>query len=329
MAVTIGSARIDERGKTTGGKAGDQTGRELSTQNWYNHSKGWRVFRARDPAAAEKMAWDMQAACNNRHIGYDQNQRGTLYAAAKPFGFNCAKVNTDCETDCSALVRVCAAYAGIDLPNFRTWDEARVLLASGAFVELTGDKYTASSAYLRRGDILVTRTKGHTVIVLSNGPKAEAAPASTHYKLGDRILKNGCEGDDVKALQEALISLGYDCGRWGADGDFGDATQMAVNRFQRDNGLEIDGEFGPLSMAALRAAMAAQDEPPAKARHVKIVGGNCYVRDKPNTSGRVLGVAHSGDVLTYRGETSADGWHEVNYNGKNGWVSGKYGRLEA
>ncbi len=41
--VKLGSARIDENGHATGGKAGDQTGKEVSTQNWYKHNKGWRV----------------------------------------------------------------------------------------------------------------------------------------------------------------------------------------------------------------------------------------------------------------------------------------------
>ena len=53
MAVKVGSARIDENGKAHGGKAGDQTGKEVSTQNWYLHSKGWRVFRAKNPSVAE------------------------------------------------------------------------------------------------------------------------------------------------------------------------------------------------------------------------------------------------------------------------------------
>ena len=120
MAVKIGSARIDENGRAMGGKPGDQTGRELSTQNWYLHSKVWRVFRAKSGTVAERIAWDMQAACDNPKIGYDQGDRGTLYSVAKPLGFNCSKVTTPCETDCSALVRVCCAYAGIMLPNFRT-----------------------------------------------------------------------------------------------------------------------------------------------------------------------------------------------------------------
>ena len=46
--VMIGSARGDERGCAYGGAAGDQTGREVSAQAWYNHPKGWRVFRCAD-----------------------------------------------------------------------------------------------------------------------------------------------------------------------------------------------------------------------------------------------------------------------------------------
>lgn len=177
MSVKIGSARIDENGHITGGRAGDQTGREVSTQSWYRHSKGWRVFRPKRPQAALLIAWNMQAACDNSRIGYDQSQRNTLYTASKPVGFNCALVATACETDCSALVRVCCAYAGITLPDFNTASEAQALLKSGAFTELTGSKYTDSSACLRRGDILVTKTKGHTAVVLSDGPQADAFPA--------------------------------------------------------------------------------------------------------------------------------------------------------
>ena len=46
--VYIGSARIDERGKASGGQAGNQNVKELSKQAWYDHSKRWYCFRARD-----------------------------------------------------------------------------------------------------------------------------------------------------------------------------------------------------------------------------------------------------------------------------------------
>lgn len=112
MAVTIGSARIDENGNAHGGRAGDQSGKEVSTQAWYRHSKGWRVLRCTDEERAEKIARAMQAACDNANIGYDQYQRDTLYNAAKPLGFDPARVDTPCETDCSALVRVCGHSCG-------------------------------------------------------------------------------------------------------------------------------------------------------------------------------------------------------------------------
>lgn len=70
-------------------------------------------------------------------------------------------------------------------------------------------------------------------------------------KLGDRTLRNGCEGDDVEELQQVLIALGFDCGKWGADGEFGDATQAAVRAFQRANYIGVDGVFGPVSYATL------------------------------------------------------------------------------
>lgn len=52
--IKIGSARIDENGKTHGGKVGDQTGKEVAIQAWYKHSKGWRVLRAKEEAVNDE-----------------------------------------------------------------------------------------------------------------------------------------------------------------------------------------------------------------------------------------------------------------------------------
>ena len=327
--VYVGSARSDENGKAYGGKAGDQkSGREVSTQAWYRHSKGWRAFRAKDPAKAAIIARQMQAACDNNKIGYDQWQRNTLYTQAEKVGFDIAKVTIACETDCSALVRVCCAAAGImGLPSgFRTGNMPANLLATGEFVELKGSKHTDQSAYMGAGDILVTKTSGHTVVVLNNGAKYEGTVEVKPYALGDRTLRSGDEGEDVKLLQSYLIDLGYDLGRWGADGDFGDATELAVEKFQRDHKLGVDGIYGPKSHATLMEAIDAQTEPEA-ARSVEIVGGQCWVRSAPNTDGAKLGVVKAGTVLPYGGQTEG-GWLLVAYENQNGWVSGKYGKMK-
>ena len=172
MTVYVGNAVCDENGHARGGKPGDQTGRELRIQPWYLNAKGWRVFRAKDPAVAKKIADDMRWACDNMAIGYNQSTRNTLYNAAKPFDFDCAKVTELCECDCSSLVRVCVLYAGIKINDFNTTSEPTRLLNTGAFDEMVGEKYTDESAYLREGDILVTRTKGHTLVILNDGDKA-------------------------------------------------------------------------------------------------------------------------------------------------------------
>ena len=327
MAVTVGSARIDERGKATGGAAGDQTGKELSTQNWYLHSKGWRVLRCKDPDKAAKIASAMSAACKNSKIGYDQNQRLTLYNAAKAVGFDPGKVTTACETDCSALVRVCLAFAGIMVANFRTTDEAKIILASGMFVELTASKYTTGSAYLRKGDILVTKTQGHTVVVLTDGTKAEKTvpPPESAFKLGDRVLQKGSVGDDVREMQANLMKLGFSLPLYGADGDFGDETEKAVIAFQKAVGVTVTGTpiqangiFDEASFRAMESVLY---------RYVEITGGSVNVRKGPGTEYGILGVVHKGDKLKYGGQTFENGWFLVEYKNQNASVSGLYGRL--
>ena len=337
MAVLIGSARSDERGKITGGKAGDQNGgKEVSTQNWYDHGKGWRVLRCVIAEARPLIAEGMDMACDNDMIGYDQNQRLTLHENVKPFNFNLSKTTKAVETDCSALVRDCILYAlrklgrNIDIPNFITSNMASVLLATGLFEELKGSKYTDDDDFLLMGDLLVTRTKGHTVVCITSGSKAGVYTPEKPKVLGSRILKNGHEGDDVKELQRMLLQLDYDLGKWGADGDFGDATEMAVRKFQREHDCDVDGEVGPETLAALNAVFNAQGDEGENipdATKVRIVGGKCYIRSAPNTGGKILGVALEGSVWPYQG-VMQNGWPLITYENQNAWVSGKYGKLE-
>lgn len=179
MSVIVGSARINEKGGINGGAAGDQTGGEVSTQAWYLHTKGWVVIRAKDPAVREKIAKCMQAICDNDNIGYCQDHRSTLTAAAKPYGYDASKVTKKVEVDCSEGVRNCVLYAGINVGTFSTSGEVSTLRNTGAFDILENDLYCKTSDYLLRGDILVTRTKGHTVVVLTNGAKESASGTSS------------------------------------------------------------------------------------------------------------------------------------------------------
>lgn len=328
MAVLIGSARIDERGKTTGGQAGDQNGREVSTQNWYLHSKGWRVFRAKSEFKAAKIAKNMKLACENRNIGYDQWNRNALYNLVKSSGFDASKANKPTETDCSALVRVCCCYADIMVGDFNTSTEANMLMATGEFVELKGDKYTKDDNYLGAGDILVTRTKGHTVVVLTNGGKYEGTVQEPTYVLGDRILKRGMSGSDVKELQIRMKAVGFDSGE--ADGIYGSKTEGAVKALQRQGNIAIDGEFGPMSLQVLESIEKENEKkddvsnPMVASKFVKITGNSVNIRSGPGTAYDIVDVAHNGDILP---EANPDEWFPILKNGRVCWVSPKYSEI--
>ena len=54
-------------------------------------------------------------------------------------------------------------------------------------------------------------------------------------------LQNGSTGKNVKALQILLIGNNCSCGKYGADGKFGTATQNAVMMFQDKTGLPVSG----------------------------------------------------------------------------------------
>ncbi len=84
------------------------------------------------------------------------------------------------------------------------------------------------------------------------GPWTFAALDAARWRLGDRLLQHTpghlLRGDDVTALQERLLGLGFDPGR--VDGLFGHDTETAVRAFQRGVGLLSDGQVGPDTLRA-------------------------------------------------------------------------------
>lgn len=259
MSIRIGHASIDEANKINGGSAGDQTGKEVCVRTWYKHTKGWVLLRCLDAAAREKIAQAMERACANPAIGYDQYQRDSLWNHIQDKGYDPSQTTKNVETDCSALVRVCIAYAfQRDVAgNIRTINEPATLVSTGLFERLDDAKYCDSSDYLLRGDILCTPVSGHTVVVLDNGARVSNATTTTTskteegFKVNMKELKKGCAGKQVKTLQALLIGYGYSCGKSGADGDFGAATDSALRKYQKANGLTVDGVAGPKTWAKM------------------------------------------------------------------------------
>lgn len=226
MSVKIGHASIDERGKASGGQAGDQTGREVFTRTWYN--KPWlKVIRPKSSTHAEKIAKAMEQACANNNIGYDQYQRTTLFSAAQKVKFDLSKVKTKVETDCSALVAVCVNAAGIPVSkDIYTGNEATALSNTGKFTILTDSKYLTSDKNLKRGDILLG--SGHTAIVLSNGEnikgdaqKAKQGGSTSSQKASSRRLQAAMEKSNsvvgIYRVTASSLNLRIEAGTQGGE----------------------------------------------------------------------------------------------------------------
>lgn len=85
------------------------------------------------------------------------------------------------------------------------------------------------------------------------GPETWRSLVDAGYTLGDRLLwhsRRMMRGDDVRDLQHRLNALGFNAGH--EDGVFGPLATAAVEDFQRNAGLNVDGVAGPRTVAALQ-----------------------------------------------------------------------------
>lgn len=64
-------------------------------------------------------------------------------------------------------------------------------------------------------------------------------------------FKKGNKGVAVKQIQRRFLELGYDLGRWGADGIFGRMLDRAVRAFQKLEQIKVDGIVGPVTVSRL------------------------------------------------------------------------------
>ena len=233
------------------------------------------------------------------------------------------------------MVRVCVAYGfdqnGLDastVPDWYTGTLPKLIMGLGEFVKYTDNKHCKGGRSLARGDILCTRSKGHTVVALNNGDLFDGTVEPEDIPLGSRILRDGDEGTDVEALQIRLDAAGYDPGE--IDGIFGPNTEAAVRALQKDAGILVDGEFGPDSLKVLEALEVDDDkdeegEDKPAVSNVLVSGGDAYLRTGPGKNYPKAGVAENGDRLTYANE---DEWVPVLVGGRILWISGKYAKVE-
>ena len=215
--IKVAHAVYDENGKSVGGKAGDQNGKEVCIWDWYESGSGWtHVFRAKDKEVASKIAEVANKIVSNDCIGYSQNNRLTLNVQAQKEGYDISKITTKCDCDCSSMVAVCVNASGVKIsPSIYTGNQLSAIKCTNAFTVLTDKKYLNSAEYLQDGDILFR--KGHTAV---------AVEIKRQLKLTSPRMK----GEDVKELQRLI---GVD-----DDGVYGPDTDDRVNEIMDALGRE-------------------------------------------------------------------------------------------
>ena len=333
----ISNSGGDERGKISGGKAGDQTGNEWVLRYWYN--RPWScVLRYPDAKVGMKIAeLGCEAALNDK-IGYDQNERYTYWDLLQKAGYHPSKITQACEADCSAgvianvrgvgyllniaaLKNISATYTG----------NMRAIFALAGFQVLTDSKYLTSAKYLLPGDILLNDLH-HTCTNISVGSAMlnTTVPVTpgTIATINDGTLKIGMQGTEVELMQKMLQNLGYDIGSYGVDGDFGKDTLYALRAFQKDQNLIVDGIYGPQSRAALTKAYnkkaPTSTSPTSKGAYmVKVTADSLNIRSGPSTQYEAVGKITDGGVYTIVDKVgtwgklkSGAGWISLNYTRK-------------
>lgn len=104
---------------------------------------------------------------------------------------------------------------------------------------------------LTRLSLAFTLTLGLPAVGLAQ-PAGEVTNLSASVQAG-RPLRRGDRGPAVRELQQLLVSRGRAIA---VDGDFGPATEAAVRAAQQAGGLSVDGVVGPATLAWLKGSSA-------------------------------------------------------------------------
>lgn len=205
----------------------------MKEERLYEHKLGWRVLRAKNPHLAQRLADNMRLCCRNKKLKYNQARRNEINARG-------IYANVTTCGDCSSNVRECIRHEGYRVADFTTATEVNTLLGTGLFEEVPYNKAT-----LHNGDILVTKSKGHTGIITCGA----LIPCDTS-NVAMPTLKKGSKGSEVVKLQNNINKVAN--ANLLCDGDFGKKTQNAVMQWQACAGLVSDGIYGVKSYNVMK-----------------------------------------------------------------------------
>lgn len=152
-------------------------------------------------------------------------------------------IRIDCTVDGEAC---CAYYGHLSKVLVKVGDTVQV----GQLIGVEGNTGRSTGSHLhyciRRGGV---KGKQIDINAHSGVPNKKGTYTPNVFS---RSIKQGCKGDDVRALQQLLICAGYSCGSSGADGICGKNTVAAIKAYQKDHGLTVDGIAGKKTIERLQ-----------------------------------------------------------------------------
>ena len=306
MALLIGQACSNERGEILNGQRGDQTGREVRINTFFDGQVWQIIFRCVDPAKAKLIAKYMRDACLNDNIGYDTGAtRYSCWELAIPLK-STADIKKPCNTDCSQLMDICVNLAGIPLTKYLwTAIEEELLMSTGQFIKIT-DQSVLRGNGLRVGDILLR--SGHTAVVVeADEPSGyDQTPKWVGEAFGAKLVN--VYANPVGTQQMASYPQL-------ATGNLFDVCDETENRFY----IRIAGEYyGWIDKVyCLRKS-------PYKAVTVQT---DLHLRQNAGAGFKSLAVMPKGTQLQFCDQKpAADGrpWDYVIYKGQYGFCSDRY-----
>jgi peptidoglycan hydrolase-like protein with peptidoglycan-binding domain len=129
--------------------------------------------------------------------------------------------------------------------------------------------------------------------------------------LGDRALKKGMKGHDVRVLQDYLTRAGVPTP---VDGTFGPTTLHNVKRFQHAHHLTVDGVVGPQVVGSLRGAGDASSAPTGPPGHATLRSDGLAVAPS-DAPAAVKGVIAAGNRIATKPYIYGGGHGTWNDNG--------------
>ena len=144
-------------------------------------------------------------------------------------------------------------------------------------------------------------------------------------------LKQGTTGYNVRTIQTELRNRGYFPKNVSSTGYCGSITKAAVMRFQRANGLMVDGIAGPRTLATMGYSgtggsfVSTQGIGNRAATGVVQVRSRLNVRSGPAMSYRKLGSLPSGQSVNIVNQQN--GWYQLDSPEGEYWVNSRYVRI--